>query len=146
MQTLSRQGLSLIQQFESFVPEVYICPAGYPTIGYGHVVKEGERLYCITEEDALTILKQDVGFAERGVRRWIHAPISQYQFDALVSFTFNLGTGALQRSTLRRKVNRGQHGYVPGEFRRWVYTGGKKLKGLVHRRDVEAQLYRSGSV
>ena len=62
-------------------------------------------------------------------------------FDALGSFTFNLGTGALQRSTLRRKVNREEHDAVPAEFRRWVWAGGRRLKGLIRRREAEAALY-----
>jgi len=63
------------------------------------------------------------------------------QFDALVSFTFNLGSGALQRSTLRRRVNREEHEAAPAEFRRWVWAGGRRLKGLMRRREAEAQLY-----
>lgn len=65
------------------------------------------------------------------------------QFDALTSFTFNLGGGALQRSTLRRKVNREEHSAVPTEFRKWIWAGGRKLKGLVRRREAEAKRYRS---
>ena len=65
------------------------------------------------------------------------------RFDALSSFTFNLGAGALQRSTLRRKVNHEEHDAVPGEFRRWVWAGGRKLKGLMLRREAEAALYAS---
>jgi lysozyme len=63
------------------------------------------------------------------------------QFDALVSFTYNLGGGALQRSTLRRKINREEHGEVPEQFMRWVWAGGRKLKGLVRRRAAESELY-----
>ena len=64
--------------------------------------------------------------------------------DALGSFTFNLGAGALQRSTLRRKVNREEHSSVPSEFRRWVWAGGRKLTGLIHRREAAAGLYAGG--
>jgi lysozyme len=144
MRKISKTGLDLIKQFEGFSPTVYICPAGYPTIGYGHVVKPQEReqfVGGITPEQAETLLRQDVQTAERAVLRLITVPLTDGQFDALVSFTFNLGAGALQRSTLRRKVNRGDHSAVPAEFRKWVWAGGRKLEGLVRRRDREAKLY-----
>ena len=79
--------------------------------------------------------------AERAVLRLIKVPLTDGQFDALVSFTFNLGSGALQRSTLRRKVNREEHEEVPAEFMRWVWAGGRKLKGLVRRREAESIRY-----
>lgn len=79
--------------------------------------------------------------AERAIQRLIYVPLTDYQWDALTSFTFNLGSGALQRSTLRQKVNREEHIDVPDEFRKWVYAGGRKLKGLVRRREAEALLY-----
>ena len=78
--------------------------------------------------------------------RLIQVPLEDGQFDAICSFTFNLGAGALQRSTLRRKANREEHGAVPREFRRWVWAGGRKLKGLIRRREAEAELYASQSV
>jgi lysozyme len=84
---------------------------------------------------------EDVQTAERAVLRLITVPLTDGQFDALVSFTFNLGAGALQRSTLRRKINRGDHANVPAEFRKWVWAGGRKLEGLVRRREAEAALY-----
>ena len=74
--------------------------------------------------------------AERAVLRLIKVPLTDGQFDALVSFTFNLSSGALQRSTLRRKVNREEHEEVPAEFMRWVWVGGRKLRGLVRRRET----------
>ncbi len=84
-----------------------------------------------------------MGVAERAVLRLIRVPLTDGQFNALCSFAFNLGSGALQRSTLRRKVNREEHTAVPPEFLHWVWAGGRKLKGLVRRRDAEAALYRS---
>lgn len=147
MRHITQDGLELIKRFEAFAPTIYICPAGYPTIGYGHVVKTIERerfATVITEQNAQVLLQADVGVAERAVLRLISVPLSDWQFDALVSFTFNLGAGALQRSTLRRKVNRGEHKDVPAEFMKWVWANGKKLRGLVNRRQVESFLY-SGS-
>ena len=139
---VSPKGLKLIQQYEGFEAEVYLDAAGYPTIGYGHLIKAGEDFSSgITYEQATQLLIQDVGFAERAVRRLIRTPLKQQQFDALVSFTFNLGGGALQRSTLRQKVNRAEHKEVPDEFMRWVFAGGKRLRGLIRRRAAEARLY-----
>jgi len=138
---VSQRELELIKSFESFKPVRYICPAGCPTIGYGHVILDREDLQKVTEAEAETLLLGDVAIAERSVCHLIKVPLEDCQFSALTSFTFNLGGGALQRSTLRQKVNRGEHGEVPDEFRKWVYAGGRKLKGLVRRREVEATLY-----
>ena len=144
MRHITQEGLDLIKRFEGFSPTIYICPAGYPTTGYGHVVRDDERERFedgIDEQEAEVLLQQDVRWAERGVLRLIDVPLTDGQFDALVSFTFNLGTGALQRSTLRRKVNREEHDDVPTEFMRWVWAGGRKLRGLVLRRTAEALFY-----
>ena len=147
MRHVTDAGLDLIKRFEGFSPTIYICPAGYPTIGYGHVVLAHERQEFaagITQAKATDILRKDVGIAERAVLRLISVPLTDGQFDALVSFTFNLGAGALQRSTLRRKVNRGEHESVPGELMKWVWAAGKRLPGLVRRRKAEALAYSSG--
>ena len=149
MRHITQEGLELIKRFEGFSPTIYICPAGYPTIGYGHVVRGDERdLFAdgIDEEEAGNLLQGDVRWAERGVLRLIDVPLTDGQFDALVSFTFNLGTGALQRSTLRRKVNREEHAEVPREFMRWVWARGKRLKGLVLRRELESYRYRHSTL
>ncbi|MFO0109292.1 MAG: lysozyme, partial [Alphaproteobacteria bacterium] len=124
----------------------YMCPAGYPTIGYGHLVTEANKeqfLDGVDEDKALDLLRQDVAVAERAVLCLITVPLTDGQFDALVSFTFNLGAGALQRSTLRRKVNREEHDDVPAELMKWVWAGGRKLKGLVRRRAAEGAVYAS---
>lgn len=141
MRHVTQEGLDLIKRFEGFSPEVYICPAGYPTIGYGHLIRAGESFTVITETQAEILLKRDVNAAERSVLRLINIPLTDGQFDALVSFTYNLGAGALQRSTLRRKVNRGEHAAVPAQFMRWVWAGGRKLNGLVTRRLMEGKTY-----
>jgi lysozyme len=144
MRHISRQGLDLICRFEGFSPIIYMCPAGYPTIGYGHLITEANKeqfLDGVDEDEALDLLRQDVAVAERAVLRLISVPLTQGQFDALVSFTFNLGAGALQRSTLRRKVNREEHTDVPAELSKWVWAGGRKLRGLISRRSAESRLY-----
>lgn len=99
----------------------------------------------ITPAEASELLRKDVGIAERAVMRLISAPLTDGQFDALVSFTFNLGSGALQRSTLRRKANRGEHEGVPAELMKWVWADGKRLPGLVRRRKAEALAYAYGA-
>jgi lysozyme len=144
MRHVSQQGLALIKRFEGFSPTIYLDAAGLPTIGYGHLLRPGEaEMFArgISEEAGIALLIKDVQKAEQAVLRLVHVPLSEGQFDALVSFTFNLGSGALQRSTLRRKVNREEHADVPPEFMRWIWAGGKKLKGLVRRRAAEAALY-----
>jgi GH24 family phage-related lysozyme (muramidase) len=147
MRHVTDAGLALIKRFESFSPTVYVCPAGYPTVGYGHVVLDEERdrfASGIRGDEAEDLLRRDAGVAERAVLRLITVPLSDGQFDALTSFAFNLGGGALQRSTLRRKVNRGEHALVPAEFMKWVWAGGRKLKGLARRREAESRLYTFG--
>ena len=142
MRHITQEGLDLIKDFEGLYLESYICPGGYPTIGYGHVIRKGrESPKKITKEVAESLLRKDVEWAEFAVLRLIDVPLTDGQFDGLVSFTFNLGSGALQRSTLRRKVNREEHREVPAELLRWVWAGGKKLKGLIRRRIQEGKRY-----
>lgn len=147
MRHASEDGLRLIRRFEGFSAVPYLCPAGYLTVGYGHVVKNPDAFrQPITEDEATEILAVDVETAERAVLRLISVPLTDGQFDALVSFTFNLGAGALQRSTLRRKINREDHEDATAEFLRWVWAGGRKLNGLIRRRQAEAALYRQRSL
>lgn len=139
----TQKGVDFIKSFESFVPVPYICPAGYWTIAWGHLIKPGEKFVKVDEATGEIILKKDLRGAEGSVLRLINIPLDDDQFDALVSFAFNLGGGALQRSTLRIKVNREDHEDVPDEFRRWVYSKGRKLPGLIRRRNDEAMMYQS---
>lgn len=144
MRHITKEGLNLIKRFEGFESEIYLDAAGLPTIGYGHLIRKGEHKIFengISESAAGALLAKDVWAAESAVLRLINVPLTDGQFDALVSFTFNLGSGALQRSTLRRKVNREEHEEVPAEFMRWVWAGGRKLRGLIRRRSAEAMLY-----
>ena len=141
MRHITQDGIDLIKRFEGFSSTVYICPAGYPTIGYGHLVRDHEKFEEISQEEAEALLRIDVESAERAVLRLIKVPLTDGQFDALVSFTYNLGSGALQCSTLRRKVNRQAHGEVPAQLVRWVWAGGRRLNGLVNRRNAEVVVY-----
>jgi GH24 family phage-related lysozyme (muramidase) len=144
MRHVTEAGLNLIKRFEGFSATIYTCPAGYPTIGYGHVVLAHEQdqfTAGITPAEATELLRKDALIAERAVIRLISVPLTDGQFDALVSFTFNLGAGALQRSTLRWKVNRREHESVPVDLMKWVWAAGKRLPGLVRRRQAEGASY-----
>lgn len=129
MRKIRQKGRDLIKYFEGFEPEIYLDDAGLPTIGYGHLIRPGEHKMFengISEAAGEALLIKDVQTAERAVLRLIDVPLTDGQFDALVSFTFNLGGSALQRSTLGRKVNREEHQEVPAQFMRWVWAGGAK--------------------
>lgn len=141
---VTEKAIELIKLFEGFSPRPYICPAGWRTIGWGHVILPEEKFTIISPEEAEELLRKDLLHAENAVLRLIKVPLSDGAFDALVSFTFNLGAAALQRSTLRMKLNRGEpKEEVAAEFLRWVYAGGRRLKGLVRRRVAEMALFLS---
>ncbi len=147
MRKITSEGLELIKEFEGFSPKIYIDPAGLMTIGYGHLVQQEEIAIFqtgISKIQAEELLLKDVAKAQNAVLRLTKTTLTDGQYAALVSFTFNLGAGAYQRSTLRRKVNRQEHDEAPAEFRRWVWAGGKKLPGLIRRRNAEAKLYMTG--
>ena len=145
MRHITQRGLDFIKSFEAFSEYSYYCPAGNKTIGWGHVIKDTETIEePLSEEDGEILLKKDVQSSERAVFRNISVPLSDNQFDALVSFTFNCGAGALQRSTLRMKVNRGEYGEAAEEFSRWCKIGGKTSKGLLRRRLAEKEMFEEG--
>lgn len=138
-------GLSLIRAFEGFSPVPYVCPAGFPTVGYGHVVQQGERFETpLSAEAGEALLRVDLPRYEGAVCRLIEVPLADLCFDALVSFTFNLGEGALAASTLRRLVNAGRLVEAGPQFGRWVFAGTHKLPGLVRRRAAERALWEHG--
>ncbi|MCD6035213.1 MAG: muraminidase [Rickettsiales bacterium] len=144
MRHITQEGINLICRFEGFSSKVYICPAGYPTIGYGHLIRPENKAQFsgpITKAQAEVLLRKDVETAEQAVLRLVTVPLTDGQFDALVSFVFNLGAGAFQGSTLRSKINRGEHADAAKEFEKWIFAGGKKLSGLVARRAAEAERY-----
>ena len=138
--SLSQSGLNLIKSHEGLRTTAYKDPVGVWTIGYGHTgtAKPGQK---ITEAQAEQLLRQDVGWAEAAVRKNVKVPLTQGQFDALVSFTFNLGAGALSRSTLLKKLNAGDYAGAQAEFGKFVHAGGRVLPGLVRRRNEEAQMF-----
>jgi lysozyme len=139
---LSKLGADLIKHYEGYELEPYICPAGYWTIGWGHRISDAERFRLtagISITEAQQLFDYDIARFERGVLRLITWPTTQGQFDALVSFSFNLGLGRLQASTLRAKFNRGE--YAGDELPKWVFSKGIKLAGLVKRRYAEKALF-----
>lgn len=145
MRHVTDEGVALIKTFEGLRLTRYKCSAGKWTIGIGHLIRPHEDFSMpITKEEAYALLHKDLAVSEKAVLRLITVPLSDFQFNALVSFTFNLGAGALQRSGLRMKVNSGEHGDVPDEFMKWVFSGGKKTKGLQRRRAAEAAHYMQG--
>jgi len=146
MRRMTDEGLDLIKLYEGYSSSPYLCPAQHWTIGYGAIwgmddtrVKEDHP--DINEDQADYLLRRDVKKSEMAVIRHIRVPLEDGQFNALCSFVFNLGSGALQSSTLRRKINRGDYIGAADEFPRWVYAGGKKLKGLIRRREHERSMF-----
>lgn len=142
MMQISKAGLDLIKQFEGLYLKAYRCPAGVPTIGYGHTagVAMGQT---ITQQQADDYLRRDVRQFERAVARLVTVPLTQGQFDALVSFAFNLGDGALAQSTLLRLLNAGDYAGAAAQFDRWNKAGGRVLPGLVRRRAAERALFEA---
>ena len=130
-----------IASFEGFSPTPYKCPASVWTIGYGSTLGVTKDTPPITKEEALLLLEKDISRVKHSISKLIIVPLTENQRIALVSFTYNLGGGALQRSTLRQKLNRGEYEEVPEELMKWVWVGGIKQKGLVRRREAEADLF-----
>lgn len=136
----SKNGLDLIKRYEGCVLTAYKCPAGVWTIGYGHTrgVKKG---MAITKLQAYEYLKDDLKTFEDAVNKYVKVPLSQSQFDALVSFSYNVGAGALKSSTLLRKLNKRDYSGASNEFLRWNKSNGKELSGLTARRRAERELF-----
>lgn len=139
--TASPRCIEFIKGFEEFEPLPYLCPARVWTIGYGTTRGITAHTPSITEQQAYALLMGDVRKCEKTIYKLITRPLNQNQFDALVSFVYNLGGGALQRSTLRRKLNRGEIGDAANEFLKWVRAEGVILKGLVRRRQAERLMF-----
>lgn len=141
----SSSGTSLIREFEGFVASAYLCPANVWTIGIGTTVypngakvKKGDK--C-TQEQALEYLQHDLKSFEKTVNDSVKVPLSQNQFDALVSLAYNIGSGAFKNSTLLKKLNAKDFTGAADQFLRWNKGSGKVLKGLVRRREAERALF-----
>ena len=138
---LIEEGLELIKKFEGFSSKPYKCCAGFLTIGYGHKIRSNEKYERISEMEANQMLQKDLQSSMYSVMNNIDFMLNNYQFSALVSFTYNVGGAALQRSTLRQKINSGELEGIQHELLRWVYVKGYKIKGLVKRRLKEVELF-----
>jgi len=140
---LSQQGLELIAHYEGIRLKPYRDCVGLWTVGIGHLIGDGRHLppawdRRFTLEEVYAILAKDVARFERGVERYCPVRLSQSCFDALVSFSFNLGLGVLQRSSVRQKINRGDIKGAAQSLLRYNKAGGKVVKGLTLRRQAEA--------
>ena len=136
----SDKGIEFIKRHEGLRLAAYLCPAGVPTIGYGHT--KGVRLgQVITEAEAEQFLIEDLKTSEQEIDSH-NLQLNQNQFDALVSFVFNVGAGNFRSSTLLRRVRLNSNDYdIENQFKRWVYAKGRVLPGLIKRRNDEAKLY-----
>jgi lysozyme len=149
MRNMTDKGLDLIKLYEGYSSSPYLCPAQHWTIGYGAIWGlDGKRVTedhpDISKDQADQLLRRDVRKSQVAVLRLIKVPLEDGQFDSLCSFVFNLGSGSLQSSTLRRKINRGDYIGAADEFPRWVFAGGRKLKGLIKRRKHERLMFIGG--
>lgn len=136
----SKSGIDLIKKYEGCVLKAYKCPSGVWTIGYGHTkgVKKGQ---ICTKKQAEYFLSQDLKTFEKGVLKGVKVTLNQNQFDALVSFTYNVGLGAFKSSTLLRYINKKDFSSASKELLKWNKSNGKVLSGLVKRRAAERQLF-----
>jgi len=164
---MSRAGVELLIKLEGLKLKVYKDSAGLKTIGVGHLLTKSElnsgkirfdlsgsnddvngtfvRDYRngLSRSDAIAILKWDISRFVDCVNAYIDTPINQNQFDALVSFSFNIGKTAFKHSTLLRLLNKGQHEAIPKQMLRWIHAGGRKVNGLVNRRRAEIKLWNT---
>ena len=138
---ISKKGLDLIKTFEGLELKAYKDSVGVLTIGWGSTGSHVKPGMSITKEQAEELLKQDVSRFEKGVNDLVKVPLIQNQFDALVSFSFNLGLGNLKSSTLLRKLNASDYSGAASEFLRWNRAGGVVLKGLTRRRQAEKDMF-----
>lgn len=141
----SSAGTALVAASEGCYLKAYKCPAGIWTIGYGHTSAAGAPEVhpgqTITKDEAVAILANDLTIFERQVEHLVTVHLEPHQFDALVSFTFNVGATNLHKSTLLRELNKGRYEAVPAQLLRWNRAGGKVMPGLTKRRHAEAALW-----
>jgi lysozyme len=151
------KGKRLFQEWEGLITHVYIDSGGEPTIGIGHLLTQSERKSGkivingqafnyrdnLTEEPCLALLDQDLDDTEKCVNDAVKVLLNQNQFDALVSFIFNVGKGAFLGSTLLKVLNQGKYNEVPDQLQRWNKDNGHVVKGLVNRREKEIVLWNT---
>ena len=140
---INRDGLDLIKRFEGCELESYKCPAGVLTIGYGHTGEDVHANMVIDRAKAESLLCQDLEHFENEVSSFVSVDLNKNQYAALVSFCYNVGQGGFGRSTLLKKLNRGDYEGAASEFKRWNVAGGVVLRGLSIRRAAERKLFLS---
>lgn len=153
----STTGIQMIMQLEGAIPDVYRDAVGLPTIGVGHLLSQDEISsgkielsdgavldirQPLSYSDMHRLLMDDLTSREAAVVAAINVPLMQNQFDALVSFCFNVGNRAFTRSTLVKKINAGEWENIPEQFRRWNKAGGRVIEGLVNRRETEIAMFQ----
>ena len=139
---ISQEGIALIKKFEGCELTAYQCSAGVWTIGYGHT-KGIEKGMEITQQEAEDMLVEELHEYENYINDSVTAPLSQNQFDAMVSWVYNLGPANLKASTLLKVLNAGDYDGVPAQIKRWNKAGGVTLEGLIRRREAEALLFQN---
>lgn len=141
----------VIKEFEGYSSKPYLCPSGIPTIGYGNTrYLNGERVTMddpeIDKKEAEKMLLDTVKFVEKDVKNVLEHKLKAHKMAALISFTYNVGIGALSNSTLLAWVNSNpDYSEIPSQFRRWNRGGGRVLKGLIRRREAEIELWEGTS-
>lgn len=139
---LSEQGLDLIRKSESLRLRAYKDQGGKDTIGWGHLMLPGEPRK-ITRAEADRLLRVDVARTEKAVRELVNVPVWQSEYDALVSFVYNIGVTAFRKSTMLRRLKALDYREASYEFGRWVFVNGVKSKGLINRRAAERSLFNT---
>jgi lysozyme len=143
---MKTKNIDIIVQFEGFEGKPYTCSGGADTIGFGSTrYADGTKVKLsdkpITKDEAMELLMATLGTYEQAIHKNVIAPINQNQFDALVSFVYNVGAGNFAKSTLLKKLNKADYQGAGDEFLRWNRAGGKVLNGLIRRRDAERALF-----
>ena len=154
---VGQSGKKLFQEWEGLELNEYLDSGGAPTIGVGHLMTRSERMSGkiiingksvvyrkgLTVQQCWDLLDQDLDSAEASVNSMVKVPLNQNQFDALVSFVFNVGNNAFRDSTLLKMLNAGHFDQVPTQLRRWIRDNGKIVKGLINRREKEISLWNT---
>lgn len=148
----SESGVRFLTRHEGLRLHMYNDPAGHATIGYGHLIHKGkingseseDFKNGLTKDQAMDLLKTDLKKFEKVVEDSVKVPLTQNQFDALVSFTYNVGPANFKSSTLLKKINAGDFEGAKHEFPKWKFADGQVLPGLIHRRAAEAKLFADG--
>ena len=154
---VGQRGKNLFKEWEGLVTHEYLDSGGAPTIGIGHLLTRSERTSGkisvggqaldyrngITEQQCWNLLDEDLAGTEAMINETVKVSLNQNQFDALVSFAFNVGDGAFRSSTLLRLLNQAQYDQVPAQLRRWNMDNGQVVQGLINRRNKEIALWNT---